>query len=414
MIDISGRRALSALPAFAALSALAVAACAPAAAPGRLASAEVPASAEAEDADFVTASGKPLSVRQIDAFVERQMRDLDMPGLTVAVFDDGEIVYEDARGLANTATGRPVEDGSVFEAASMSKTVFAYMVMRLADRGIIDLDRPLHEYLPMEELAHDPRYREITARMALSHRTGFPNWRWFDPAPESWGIQRGTMYMKADPGTYTYSGEGYAYLSEVVAKLTDTDMTTLDGVFQREVAEPLGMTQSSFIRTDYVAEHKVTGHFGREPSDEVWPRSYPDDTPLTFGAAGRLHTNAPEFARFLIALMEGEGLSPEAHRDMFAKHTQVPLDSENHRITGETGWGLGIAIEPTPYGTRYEHGGNNGEFQSGYIIFPQRRMGFVFMTNSDRGQEFNAAIEQFLTTGAEALPSSAVASQPDR
>lgn len=355
--------------------------------------------AEAERPDLVTASGEPLSTADIDAFVQTQMQALDMPGLTIAVFDDGEIVYENALGLANTETGAPVDDQSIFEAASLSKTVFAYMVMRLADRGIIDLDRPLHEYVPMDELAHDTRYKDITARMALSHRSGFPNWRWFDPAPESWNIERGTMYMKADPGTYTYSGEGYAYLSKVIAHLTGTDMTTLDGVFRQEVAQPLGMPHSSFIRTDHVGEHKVTGHFGSEPSDEEWPRSYPDDTPLTFGAAGRLHTTAPEYARFLLALMEGEGLSAAARRDMFSKHTDVPLDSENHRITGETGWGLGIAIEPTPYGTRYEHGGNNGEFQSGYMIFPERDMGYVFMTNSDRGEPFNAAIEQFLTTG---------------
>lgn len=346
-----------------------------------------------------TANGIQLSRADLDAFVARQMDELDMPGLSLAVIGDGEIVYHRATGVADRSTGVPVTEESIFEAASLSKPVFAYLVLRLADRGVIDIDRPLHEYLPMPELADDPRYRTVTARMALSHRSGFPNWRWFDPAPEDWDIPRGTMYMKTDPGTFTYSGEGYTYLSQVVAHLMGYDMTTLDQLFRAEVAEPLGMTHASYIRTPYVASHKVTGHKDGEPFEKEWPRSFPDDTPLTFGAAGRLHTDALEYARFLVALIEGRGLSPEMRAAMFTAITDVPAESDTRRLTGETGWTLGLAVEPTPYGLRFEHGGNNGDFQSGFMIFPEQGLGYVFMTNSDRGEAFNGEIERFLTEG---------------
>ena len=176
-----------------------------------------------------------------------------------------------------------------------------------------------------------------------------------------------------------------------------TDMTTIDTLFQNDIAKPLGLTCSAFIKTDCVGAHKVSGHKNGEVSNDGWPRSFPDDTPLTFGAAGRLHTNADDYARFMVALMEGEGLKPALSDEMFKEQVQLPADSETRRLTGETAWGLGIAIEPTPYGIHYEHGGNNGDFQSGMMFFRDKKLGYVFMTNSDRGEEFNKRLERYIT-----------------
>lgn len=329
------------------------------------------------------------------------MVELDMPGLSVVVFDDNETVYQAARGVANLDTGEPVSDQSVFEAASLSKPVFAYFVLSLVEAGVLDLDRPLYEYLPMPELEEDGRYRVVTARMALSHQTGFPNWRWFDPAPETWGIPRGTMYMKREPGTFGYSGEGYNYLALVIADLTGRDLTTLDELYQENVVVPLGMACSSFVRSTCVRERKVMGHRDGAVSDDGWPRSFPNDTPQTFGAAGRLHTNAQDYARFMIALIEGEELQKPLRDEMLTEQIDLPEDSDTRRITGQTAWGLGIAIRPTRYGVRHEHGGNNGDFQSGMMFFADRGLGHVFLTNSDKGQEFGDALARFMTEGLE-------------
>jgi len=350
-------------------------------------------------ASIVSASGKVIEISVLDQFIDQQMQSLDIPGLSVAVISDGKIVYSRAKGIADLSTGRKVDKGSIFEAASLSKPVFSYFALRLVQQGVLDLDRPLYEYLPMKELEHDPRYHKVTARMALNHTTGFPNWRWFDPAPAERKIERGIMYMKRDPGSFGYSGEGYNYLAMVIAHLTGRDMTTIDDLFQSEVAGPISMKHSAFIWTDYIGKHKVTGHKEGKIDDGKWPRSFPDDTPLTFGAAGRLHTNATDYARFMIAIMEGKGLKPTLLEEMFKAQTQVPEDSDTRHITGETAWGLGIAIEPTPYGIRYEHGGNNGGFQSGMMFFREKKLGYVFFTNSDRGEAFNRAMERFISEG---------------
>ena len=348
---------------------------------------------------LVSAAGTPIAVTTLDNFVDQQMQELGMPGLSIAVINNGDIVYSRSKGVANVETGQPVTENSIFEAASLSKPVFAYFALRLVEKGVLDLDTPLHTYLPMPEMEHDKRYHKITARMALSHQTGFPNWRWFDPAPAEMNIERGTMYMKREPGEFGYSGEGYNYLALVVAYLTNNDMTTIDDLFQKEVAAIVGMENSAFIKTDFIAAHKVLGHKKGKIDDDDWPRSFPDDTPLTFGAAGRLHTNAANYAKFMITLMEGDGLRPDLKTEMLSEQAQVPKDSDTYKLNGQTAWGLGLAIEPTPYGVRYEHGGNNGGFQSGMMFFPDKELGYVFFTNSDTGRTFNKNLERFITSG---------------
>jgi CubicO group peptidase (beta-lactamase class C family) len=327
------------------------------------------------------------------------MADLDMPGLSIAIFADDEIIYSAAKGVANLDTGEAVTEASVFQAASLSKPVFAYLTLQLVDDGVLDLDRPLHEYLPFGELEEDGRYKVVTARMVLSHQTGFPNWRWFDPIPEGRGIEHGEMYQGSDPGTFTYSGEGYNYLAKVVAHLTGHDLTTLDTLYQEGIAEPLGLDCSSFVRTPCVAERQVMGHQDGAVKDFGWPRSFPDDTPQTFGAAGRLYTNADDYAKMIMALIDGWKLSDEARTEMLQPHTDLSLDSEMHRVTGATAWGLGLALEPTPFGTRYEHGSNNN-FQSGMMFFEDRGIGYVFMTNSDTGVAFDERLQRFVTRGS--------------
>lgn len=354
---------------------------------------------------LISASGKTIETPSLDSFINQQMNELEMPGLSVAVISNGDIVYSRSMGEANLETGKLIDENSVFEAASLSKPVFAYFTLLLVQKGVLELDTPLHSYLPMQELEHDKRYHKITARMALSHTTGFPNWRWFDPAPAELNIDRGTMYMKREPGEFGYSGEGYNYLAQVIAHLTANDMTTIDSLFQDEVAKPLGLESTAFIKTNFIGEHKVMGHKNGSIDDDGWPRSFPDDTPLTFGAAGRLHTNAMNYAKFMIALMESNRLKPELKKEMFKEQSQVPRDSDTFLLTGETAWGLGLAIEPTPYGLRYEHGGNNGGFQSGMMFFPDKKLGYVFFTNSDKGKAFNKKLENFMTLGSDGIES---------
>ncbi len=330
---------------------------------------------------------KYFSGKQLDKFLKVQMKSLGMPGLSIAVVRKGKIVYHRALGVTNLTTPVKVDELSIFEAASLSKPVFAYLALKMADKGLLDLDKPLYQYLPFPELEYDQRYKLITARMVLDHTTGFPNWRWFDLADSARKIKRGDMYIKKDPGTFTYSGEGYHYLAKVLAHLNKIPLNTLDSVFRQEVAVPLGMQYAWFTYNDFTGQHKVTGHKNGKVEGRRWPMSFPDEDSTSFGAAGKLHTEAVSYAHFLIGLMKDE-----THEEMFKAQTSVP-DDDNE---GVVAWGLGLAIRPTKYGIAYEHGGNNGNFQSGCLFYKEKKNGYVFFTNCNKGDVFNERLRVFL------------------
>lgn len=315
------------------------------------------------------------------------MKELGMPGLSIAVIRKGKIVYHRALGVTSMAAPDKVDKLSVFEAASLSKPVFAYLVLKMVDKGLLDLDKPLYQYLPFPEIEHDLRYQRITARMVLDHTTGFPNWRWFDLADPSRHIKRGEMYFKKDPGTFTYSGEGYHYLAKVVAHLNHLPLNSLDTLFRQEVAFPLGMQYAWFSYSDFVGQHKVTGHKDGKVEGRRWPMAFPDEDSSSFGAAGKLHTEAASYAHFLIGLM-----NDQTHEEMFKAQTAVPAKEQE----GVVAWGLGLAIRPTKYGIAYQHGGNNGNFQSGCLFYREKKSGYVFFTNCNKGAAFNEKLQMFL------------------
>ena len=212
---------------------VAVAACGPPGAINRSSAAPVPAAAAGMARHPDTAA--------LARDIPRLLRTSGVPGLSMAVVQDGRVIWTGAFGTVNDSANTPLDAETIFEAASLSKPVFAYIVLRLAGRGKFDLDRPLFEMLEYPRLAHDERYKRITARMVLSHGTGLPNW----------GGER--LTLRFDPGTaYGYSGEGFVFLQKALERVTGRP---LEELARREVFRPLGMTRSSFVWQARFARH---------------------------------------------------------------------------------------------------------------------------------------------------------------
>jgi len=142
--------------------------------------------------------------------------------------------------------------------------------------------------------------------------------------------------------------------------------------------------------------HKVKGHIKDKAVDKAWPTAFPEQDSTWFDAAGGLHTEAISFSAFLVGLMDGKGLSKKLNDEMFKVQVQLDKNSPHYMINGDTGWGLGIAIKPVSFGIVYEHGGNNGDFQSGFKINKSNRNGYVFFTNCDQGNVFNKNLAALL------------------
>lgn len=138
---------------------------------------------------FKQPDGKVISTDEIDRIIKQLMDTAEVTGLCLGLISDNKIAYIKTYGYKNKEKGELIDTATCFYAASLAKPLFAYLVMQLVDKGVIDLDKPLYKYLPKhlpqyedyKDIAGDERWKLITARHCLSHTTGFPNWRWTNP-----------------------------------------------------------------------------------------------------------------------------------------------------------------------------------------------------------------------------------------
>lgn len=305
----------------------------------------------------------------------------NVPGLSIALIEDGKITWVGSFGVKNTKTGDKVDDHTVFQAASLSKVVFAYGVLKLVDEGKLDLDTPLSKYVP-DYVQNDYRVNAITARLVLTHRTGFPNWR-----PDGQPL---VIHFK--PGDrFSYSGEGFVYLQRAVEKITGM---ALDTWMRQTVFGPLQMADSSYLWQPKYEAWAASGHSATSKPDEQFKPSA-NGSPINGGggpsAASSLLTTARDYATFAIAVMNGTGLKQATSRAMLTPQSQVDAGCSNcigRPITKPSeliGWGLGVGIEQTAHGPFFWHWGDNGDFKAFMAGSPGSRRGVVIFTNSSNG-----------------------------
>jgi CubicO group peptidase (beta-lactamase class C family) len=326
--------------------------------------------------DFTSANAS-----EVDQFIETYQRYFHIPGVSLALINDGKLVYHKTYGVRNAITGEKVDTNTLFEAASITKPVFAFAVLRLAEQGVIDLDKPLWLYLPNPDIERDERYKLITARHVLSHRTGFPNWRSMN--------QDGKLNIKFTPGTgYGYSGEGFEYLKEVVQKITGKK---IEQVLQEEVIEPMGLYHTFFSKNDSLQRMAAYGHYNNLPSN--------NDLPQAPGMAWSMYTEAGIFTRFMLYMLEEKGLKPETYAMMLQKHSDYNFDSSSEKPMFPTYMGLSLEVRETTLGKSFGHGGNNGDFKCYFEVYKDKKMGYVVFTNSNTSDILLENLRKFLIEG---------------
>jgi CubicO group peptidase (beta-lactamase class C family) len=329
-----------------------------------------------------TLAGETRTAGPSTAFLRRLLDNPRTKALSVAVVQDSKVVYHDGMGTVDPETKRAVNERTVFRGASLSKPVLAYLVMKLAGEGTIDLNKPLVQYLdrPLPEfpdyrdLKADDRYRLLTARIILSHRSGFPNWRIMNPGRR--------LDFKFTPGEqFRYSGEGYRLLQMVLEQITEKLFNDLAG---EKVFGPLGMTNSS-----YLWEPRFDENFAVDLSTDLGPLI--QRTKTVPNSAGSLLSNAADYADFLVAAVRGQGLKPGSVETMFKRHAGVTSKSL-HAPQGtdlrirekiDLGWGLGWGRFKCPAGEAIFHTGREEGCDCYAAYFLDRGLGFVVFSVTD-------------------------------
>ncbi len=336
-----------------------------------------------------------ISSAQLDNKVQQLMKDGNVQGLAITVFNKNKAVYKKVFGYKRFDTKEPLQTNTNFYGASLSKAVFAVLVMKLIEEKVIELDKPLESYLPQPvyaygkgaswnqdytDLQQDSLYKKITARMCLDHSSGFPNWRWYEPDQK--------LRVLFQPGTgYSYSGEGLCYLQFVIEKITGK---SLEQLMEENLFGPLGMTTSAYY---WQPRFEANYCFGHAADNKVYQKDK-DNAPRS---ASTLETTPDDLSLFFAGVLQKKILTPASYKEMFTPQLRLrskiqmearswvdTTNNENDNI--QLSYGLGWGILQTPYGFGAFKEGHGDGFQHYVIIFPDKQMGILILTNSDNGE----------------------------
>ena len=320
---------------------------------------------------------------RLDRLVPELMASLHVPGVSIAGIENRQLAWTRQYGVRRAGSPEKVDRDTVFEACSMTKTPFAYLVLRLVEQGKLDLDKPLAGYLDKPYLADQPLHKRITARMVLSHTSGFPNWR-----KGGWR-KGGPLPVLFEPGTrFGYSGEGFLYLQRVVEHVT---RTPAQRYVKKELFDPLKMTLSSYAWEDRYEKLAAAGHDAKgevKPNRSLFRRA---------NAGYSLYTTPSDYARFLVEILKEDrsaahSLSARSINAMLTPAVKAtgrkPVQRPDKPVSDVVHWGLGWPIDKTAAGQRVYHGGSNGTGFRCYCEFDRRRgTGIVIMTNAVGGEK---------------------------
>ena len=334
-----------------------------------------------------------ISFVELDYRIQSLMKAANVQGLAITVFNKNEPVYKKTFGYRNIETKEPIKTSTNFYGASLSKAVFALMVMKLVEEGVIDLDKPLQDYLPKpiyeytpvkkwhdnySDLKNDTLYKKITARMCLDHTTGFPNWRWDEKDQK--------LRVKFKPGSrYSYSGEGLVYLQVVVEKMLGK---SLEELMQKKIFIPLGMTMSSYT---WQPEFEKDYCFGHDPTGKLYEKDKDNDA----RAASTLETTLDDYTSFTKAVLKNSIIKQSTTYKMFSPQIRIrtihqfPTFNTTDSMMNDAiqlSYGLGWVLLQSPYGVGAFKEGHGDGFQHYSIIFPKQGTGIIIMSNSDNAE----------------------------
>jgi CubicO group peptidase (beta-lactamase class C family) len=305
-----------------------------------------------------------LSMENIVANLEEKiplwLQQFKIPGISLAIIQDRQLFWHRSFGVKNYNNKQPVEDNTIFAAASLSKPLFAYAVMKMVERGELNLDTPLTEYTAKPYIK-DERIKLIAVRQILSHTTGFPNWSGNKP-----------VWIERTPGTkFGYSGEGYLYLQKVIEEITNQPFHKY---IEEQLLIPLGMNNSSYIWQPTYQNLAADGHDRNlNPS--------PMKRPTEGLSAGSLRTTAREYAQFIIAMME----SGTVDSPLLTESSMTEMLRSQVQLNYYLDWGLGWALEYSDNHKYFWHWGDGGVYKTFAIASRELGTGVVILTNSQNG-----------------------------
>lgn len=295
------------------------------------------------------------------------LREQRVESASIAVIRDGRIVSTGAWGTAGP--DRAATASTPYNLASLTKPLTAEVILRLVSAGRLSLDEPMERYWSDPDLSRDPRRMKLTVRMALSHRTGLPNWR------DAKGLA-----FDHDPGTTTsYSGEGYQYAARYAEHRIGQSFETLAG---RWLFAPAHMRDSGYVSARSETVPLAVPYDGAG-------KPLPVERVTRYNAADLAHATARDYARFLIGARNDRALvasvAAERSKSQADLTPELCAGSKAAACPPWTGFGLGWQLLGFSNGTTMLHTGKDAGAFTFAAIDRASGDGIVILTNSDNG-----------------------------
>lgn len=337
--------------------------------------------------------GSTITTNQIDRIITKLMDTANVQGLSLGILNNKKIVYTKAYGYKNKAKQELLDTSTVMYAASFSKPIFAFLTLILVQDQILDLDKPIYEYLDKpipeyedySELGKDDQWKLITARMCLSHTTGLPNTRWLNVRTGEVDTL-GPMKIYFKPGSrYAYSGEGLKLLQLIEEKITGK---TIEELAIEKIFKPFGMNRTGYIWHQRFDDNYAIGHL---ENDELSPKKKRTD-PV---ASGSLVTTILDYSKFVENVMQAKGLDKKVWKMMILPQIKINSKYQFPTITEETtmdnelinlSYGLGWGLLKCDYGRAFFKEGHDDAWRNYNINFIDKGISIIIMTNSANGE----------------------------
>lgn len=314
--------------------------------------------------------------------LEDRMSHYKVPGIQIAIVSNGKLVWNKGYGISRVDDSISVDSKTLFQAGSISKSITAFTVMKLVEKGVLDLDEDIRTYLKTWKLP-DSKFTQdtiVTLRMLLSHTSGmnnsnhpgFPQNEYLPKLNEllnGYERYKGVNFDTIPNARYRYSNTGYAVIQKIIEDVTNQSFNI---VTKDEVFEPLGMQNSYFYPFQHDDEEQdISYAYNREGKliKGYW-----------FNAAtlssGGLWTTAEDLSKFLIAF-----------QDALDSETKIISETHAHQMITrvKANYGLGFDLKNKKDSLVFYHTGKNRGFTNIMMASKKGKNAVVVLTNGDNG-----------------------------